>query len=209
MSYDDIVNNIHIKNIENILLSIGERVEGNLICDVTPNCYIINENIDKIRNLQHLVKNKKYICEIGVNACHSLILMLLINPFAEYLLFDLNFHRYTDPCINYIKQAFPQTKITAIYGNSIETVTKYSNENNTIFDFVHIDGGHTHDVFSNDYENVKKMSNNDSLIAFDDYDYPDIFNFINEKVNQLEIIDAKDDNIIKNKHQFIYSYNKK
>ena len=86
----NILNNIHILNISNILKSIGEQVEGNYICDKTPDNCIIHENIEKIINLQYLVKDKKKICEIGVNACHSLLLMLFINPTAEYLLFDLN-----------------------------------------------------------------------------------------------------------------------
>jgi len=133
--------------------------------------------------------------------------MLLINPSAEYLLFDLNNHRYTEPCIDYIKQEFPDTKIMVIYGNSLETVSKYINENNTIYDLFHIDGGHIHDIFSVDYENVKKISNNDSIIIFDDYEYPEIFNFINEKVDNNKIIEVNDDNIIKNKSHFIYSYN--
>ena len=56
--------------------------------------------------------------------------MLLENPNAEYLLFDLNNHRYTLPCLQYIQSAFPSTKITAVFGNSVETISKYIFENN-------------------------------------------------------------------------------
>ena len=39
------IQNIHIQNITKILLDIGERVEGNLICDITPNNFVCEQNI--------------------------------------------------------------------------------------------------------------------------------------------------------------------
>lgn len=95
----DVKLNGHFEKISQILNEIGERVEGNLICDVDSSNIVITRNIAKIKNLQYLSKNKNKICEIGVNAGHSLLLMLEQNPNAEYLLFDLNNHKYTNPCI--------------------------------------------------------------------------------------------------------------
>ena len=57
----EIIQNIHIQNITKTLLDIGERVEGNLICDITPNNFVCEQNIHKIKNLQYLCKNKKKI----------------------------------------------------------------------------------------------------------------------------------------------------
>lgn len=208
----ELLDNNHMKNIQNILQQIGERIEGNLICDKTPSNYIIHETIDKIRNLQYLCKGKKKICEIGINACHSLLIMLLENPHADYLLFDLNLHQYTDPCLQYIKAAFPDTKIQVIYGNSIETLTKYVNdhpEELKSFDFCHIDGGHTDDIFTVDYNNIKELTNNDSIIIFDDYNFPDIFNFIDKKIKEGEIAQHDDPNIHKTNCHFIYNYVRK
>ena len=68
--------------IANILNQIGERVEGNLICDVSPNNIVIDRNEEKIHNLQQLSMAKNTICEIGVNAGHSLFIMLEQNPTA-------------------------------------------------------------------------------------------------------------------------------
>ena len=90
----DIGTNKHVKEIEQILRRIGERVEGNLVCDIDPWNIVADRTGDKIYNLRVLSMGKKKICEIGVNACHSLLIMLLENPMAEYLLFDLNNHRY-------------------------------------------------------------------------------------------------------------------
>lgn len=205
----DLIENKYIQEITNILENIGERVEGNLICDINPRNFTIQYNIHKIENLQYLSKNKKKIIEIGVNACHSLLLMLIVNPDAEYLLFDLNVHKYTKPTIEYIKNEFPNTKIEIIYGNSIETIKKYILDNPSqlnSYDLIHIDGGHTEDIFSHDYYNSKKLIKDNGVIIFDDYNYNDIKNFINRKIKEKEIVEYNDTNIIQNDLHFIYKY---
>lgn len=207
----DLIENIHIKNITEILRNIGERVEGNLLCDIYPDNWTYLRNINKIQNLQYLCKNKKKIIEIGINACHSLIIMLLKNPDAEYLLFDLNNHKYTMPIINYVKYSFPNTKINVIFGDSTETVTKYIIDNpNEVgtYDFIHIDGCHLEPVFSIDYHNCNKLINKNGVIIFDDYEYVDIYNFIQQKINKNEIVEYKDNNILQTNLHFIYQYKK-
>ncbi len=207
----DLIENIHIKNITEILRNIGERVEGNLLCDIYPDNWTYLSNINKIQNLQYLCKNKKKIIEIGINACHSLIIMLLKNPDAEYLLFDLNNHKYTMPIINYVKYSFPNTKINVIFGDSTETVTKYIIDNpNEVgtYDFIHIDGCHLEPVFSIDYHNCNKLINKNGVIIFDDYNDSNIYNFIQQKINQNEITEYKDSNIVQTNLHFIYQYKK-
>jgi len=207
----DLIQNFHIQNITNILKSIGETVEGNLICDIHPDNWTYSRNINKIKNLQFLCRDKTKIIEIGVNACHSLIIMLLENPDAEYLLFDLNNHKYTEPIINYVKNAFPNTKINIIFGDSVETVSKYivNNPNEVeTYDLIHIDGGHLEEVFSKDFYNCKQLISNNGIIIFDDYDYTTIYNFIQKKINQNEITEYKNSNIITTNLHFIYQHKK-
>ena len=209
MDINKFLDHVHLKNITKILYDIGERVEGNLICDIKPDNYIINHNKSKIKNLQYLCKNKKKIIEIGVNGCHSLLLMLLINPTAEYLLFDLGNHKYTLPTFNYIKKQFANTKINLILGNSIETIPEYIRDNQkdkNTFDLIHIDGGHTDDIFTQDYINSKDLIVKNGVIIFDDYNFPNIQKFIDLKIKDKEIIELNDKNIIKNNEHFIYSY---
>jgi predicted O-methyltransferase YrrM len=205
----DLIQHKFIQGLTQILESIGETIEGNLICDISPRNWQINRNISKIKNLQNLCKDKKKIIEIGVNACHSLLLMLLINPHAEYLLFDLNNHRYTEPAINYIKSIFPESRINIIYGNSVNTIYKYILDNpheiNT-YELIHIDGGHTEDIFSRDYTNCKQLASDNGIIIFDDYDFINIKNFINKMITKNEIIEYNNELIIKNDFHFIYKY---
>ena len=205
----DLIKNKYIQGITQILEFVGERVEGNLICDIKPRQWTIEQNKQKINNLQYLCKNKKKIIEIGVNACHSLLLMVLINPDAEYLLFDLNNHKYTEKTIEYIKKEFPNTKINIIYGNSIETINRYILDNPdqlNSYELIHLDGGHTEDIFSEDYNNSKKLITYNGVIIFDDYNMNDIKDFIHKKINQKEIVEYIDNNIIKNNLHFIYKY---
>jgi hypothetical protein len=117
--------------------------------------------------------------------------MLLENPTAEYLLFDLNNHEYTEPCLEYIKSAFPDTVIRAVYGNSVETINTYICEHRDelhTYDLCHIDGGHTPDIFVVDYHNIKSLSKVGSPVIFDDYDINDIRDFIHAMVAEKNIV---------------------
>lgn len=201
----DLTHNEHILNISKILKHVGERVEGNLICDIHPDNWTIERNIEKIRNLQSLVVGKRRVMEIGINACHSLILMLLKNPTAEYLLFDLNNHAYTQQALDYVRFAFPDTKITAIFGNSVETIPYYLQSTENIqFDLCHLDGGHTHDVFSHDYANVRRMMEPNGYVIFDDYDMQAIREFIDQKLRDGEIYRCEE--VTPSNLQFVYRY---
>jgi predicted O-methyltransferase YrrM len=203
----DVKLNGHFEKISQILNEIGERVEGNLICDVDSSNIVITRNIAKIKNLQYLSKNKNKICEIGVNAGHSLLLMLEQNPNAEYLLFDLNNHKYTNPCIEYIKSAYPNTKIQVVYGDSKFTVNNFINNNideMNSYDFIHIDGGHGLQEVISDYESSKRIASDDSILIFDDYDYSNIQNFIDLKVKENEIEKITDNNLIETNLHFVY-----
>jgi predicted O-methyltransferase YrrM len=197
----DFRQNPHIQAIGNILKSCGEFVEGNLICDIYPENYVIDRNLAKIQNLQTLASEKKHICEIGVNAGHSLLLMLLVNPTAKYTLFDLGNHGYTRPCVEYIKEQFPEAKIDIHYGSSVDTLPRYEG---APFDLCHLDGGHTEDVFSHDYANVSKLIEKNGTIIFDDYDLPAIRAFVDSKVSEGEIIEINDSRLIKTDLHFIY-----
>lgn len=206
----DLLNNEILLNLTKILKGVNEKIEGNLICNIKADNYIIEENKEKIENIRYLVKNKKKICEIGVNACHSLLIMLLINPEAEYLLFDLGKHKYTSISIDYIKKIFPKSKINIIYGDSTKTLKEYIENNlseNNTYDICHIDGGHTKNIFTNDYYNVKKIIKKEGIIIFDDYNYSDIKNFLNTKLDNNEIIKYININILETDKHLIYQYN--
>jgi len=194
----------HIVNIANILNEIGERVEGNLICDISSDNLIDEANRSKIYNLLKLSENKLKICEIGVNAGHSLLLMVSNNPNAEYLILDLNNHGYTKPCIDYIKNAYPSTKITEVYGDTKLTLREYikTKELNT-FDMIHIDGGHDTHTVINDFIYTQQLLSADGVIIFDDYNYNNIKEIIDYYLNK-DIITQYTDGVINTNLHYIY-----
>ena len=197
----------HIANIADILDRIGERVEGNLICDITSDNLTDAANESKIYNLLKLSENKSKICEIGVNAGHSLLLMVSANPEAEYLIFDLGAHAYTRPCVEYIKNAYPSTKITEVYGDSNITLKQYieSNELHT-FDLIHIDGGHETETVENDFTYTQELLTKDGIVIFDDYNFGNIRNVIDNYVEK-EVISEYTEDVIKTDLHFIYKLN--
>jgi len=197
----------HIANISDILDRIGERVEGNLICDITSDNFTDAANESKIYNLLKLSENKSKICEIGVNAGHSLLLMVSANPEAEYLIFDLNGHAYTKPCVEYIKNAYPSTKITEIYGDSNITLKQYIESNDLhTFDLIHIDGGHETQTVENDFTNTQKLLTKDGIVIFDDYNFGNIKTVIDKYVDEGVVSEYTED-VIKTNLHFIYKVN--
>lgn len=176
----------HLNSITQILTDIGERVEGNVYCDIQPTNITADGN--KLRNLRSLCMGKTKICEVGVNACHSLLFMLDVNSEAEYTLFDIGIHKYLEPCFNYVQSAFPATKMKLFLGDSRLTLPAYAETHREEFDFIHVDGGHTYDVFSSDYECTYKMLKKGGIMIFDDYNHSEIKQFVDEKVRQGEVL---------------------
>ena len=198
----------HIFNIASILDKVGERVEGNLICDISSDNLIDSANESKIRNLLKLSENKSKICEIGVNAGHSFLLMVSSNPDAEYLLFDLGSHRYTRPCVEYIRNAYPSTKITEVYGDTNITLRSYvkSNELNA-FDMIHIDGGHETHTVVNDFIYTQQMLKKDGVVVFDDYNFGNIKNVIDYYVNR-QVITQYTEGLVETDLHYVYKFDK-
>lgn len=194
----------HIANIASILDKLGERVEGNLICDITSDNLTDQANESKIYNLLKLAEGKSKICEIGVNAGHSLLLMVSVNPNAEYLLFDLGGHSYTRPCVEYIRNAYPSTKITEVYGDSNLTLREYvaTGELNT-FDMIHIDGGHETHTVVNDFIYTQFMLKQDGIVVFDDYNFGNIKNVVDYYINK-KVITKYTDQLIETNLHYIY-----
>ena len=141
--------------------------------------------LDKRINYQKAVKEKKFICEIGFNAGHSVLAMILANPNAHYVLFDLGTHAYARLCFEYLKKAFPQMTMEIFWGDSRKTLPVYHKKHpEAVFDLVHIDGGHRSEVYTIDWKNSLDVTSSGSLIIFDDTDNAKINVFIDKKIDE-------------------------
>ncbi|MDP1625051.1 MAG: class I SAM-dependent methyltransferase [bacterium] len=173
--------------LEKIIVEIGEPLEGN--------CFYRHLSLErweclknKRRNYQTAVAGKKTVGEVGFNAGHSILAMLLVNPAARYTLFDLGEHAYSRPCFEYIKARFPQTIIEVLWGDSRLTMPKYIQENpRNSFDLIHIDGGHKSEVYTKDWINSLLLIKEGGLLIFDDSDNKKIGIFLDSQISNQSV----------------------
>ena len=187
--FTEIINSI------NLIIEIsGEQLEGNCYYPWgdknNTNTIILESLSNKRKNYRKTVVNKKHVCEIGFNAGHSLICMILENPNAEFTIFDLGEHKYSRPCFDFCKQLFHNTKIEIFWGDSRETLLNYlENPLHKQFDVIHIDGGHTPEIFEKDWNHSYKLLKEKGIIIFDDTDLPTINNFVNNQIKKELVLD--------------------
>lgn len=178
------------EELEKIIKETGEPLEGNCVYrhhTLDPWDCLLNKRV----NYQRIVRGKKEICEIGFNAGHSLLTMLLVNQDAKYTLFDLGKHAYSKPCLDYIKNIFSNVKIEMTWGDSRITLPKYHSKNPKIkFDVIHIDGGHLYEVYSKDWANSLQMISNKGIIIFDDTYNVKINTFVNKEIEKGIVCEA-------------------
>jgi hypothetical protein len=113
------------------------------------------------------------ICEIGFNAGHSTMLLLLGRDKTplDFTIFDIGHHPYTKPCLNYIKSQFPHVNFEYIEGDSTATVPVWieANQGNIgLYDVVHVDGGHSEHCISNDMKNADRIVKKGGIVIIDD-----------------------------------------
>ena len=124
------------------------------------------------------------ICEIGFNAGHSTMLMLLGSEQRplNVTIFDIGYHIYTFPCIDYIASQFKHIGFEYIPGDSTVTMPKWieANFNRSFgkYDVVHVDGGHTEHCISNDMKNADLLVKNGGIIIIDDTNAPTINKYV-------------------------------
>jgi predicted O-methyltransferase YrrM len=117
--------------------------------------------------------------EIGFNAGHSAIFMLVANPTLRLTCFDINEHKYTKPCADFVKEIFGD-RFTIVYGDSTVTVAQY--EHKQPYDAAHIDGGHALTVAEKDWKNTYPLVRNGGIIVFDDTQLAHLQHLVQQKI---------------------------
>jgi len=116
------------------------------------------------------------LCEVGFNAGHSaLIFLMSANKDIDFLIFDINSHAYTAPCLEYLKSSFPGVKYEFVEGDSTVTIPQWIEANPLqaeTFDVVHMDGGHSEAVVIEDLKNCIRLVRPGGLLIVDDTNLP-------------------------------------
>jgi predicted O-methyltransferase YrrM len=168
---DEAKNYINI-NLLPIINNCGELLEGNIFMSHHTTIYT-DIFLNKTKNISNIVLNKnlKDVMEIGFNAGFSTLLMLLSNPNINITCFDIGVHTYTMPCYEKMKETFGN-RINIIIGDSTKTLQNV----NTIYDLIHIDGGHSTEVATSDIINSYRLSRQGTILIMDDYNFPNLHN---------------------------------
>ena len=189
------LNNI-IKNSNN---KNNEKLEGNILYEHLSNFELIHPNNSKRpgfdikrQNLYNLAKSSKNLLEIGFNGGHSSTLYFYSNPTLKLLSFDIASHKYTQPCINFLKQFY---NIEFIKGDSTITVKNYIVKEK--YDVIHIDGGHGIKCAEEDLLNCVKFAHKNTILVFDDTNQPLLNELLNKYINKKLITEINYDNIYK------------
>lgn len=164
---------IYLNNLKNIIIESNVPFEGN--CFYHHNTLnIFPELYSKQLNLfwcgKQAVEN---ICEIGFNAGHSTMLMLLGRPNdpINFTVFDIGHHSYTKPTFEYIKSAFSHVNFEYVEGDSTITMPEWINKNQELmykYDVVHVDGGHNEHCILNDMKNADLLVKKNGIVIIDD-----------------------------------------
>lgn len=141
------------------------------------------------------------ICEIGFNAGHSSMLMLLGRDKTplDFTVFDIGHHPYTRPSLNYIKSKFQHVNFEYIEGNSTSTMPRWIEANKQylgLYDVVHVDGGHSEFCISNDLKNADILLKKGGILIIDDTNIQYINKYIDSylssgKYREMDVLTTK------------------
>jgi hypothetical protein len=189
---------IILNDLKNCIISSNGLLEGNTFY-VHLSLKLYPELYKKQVNLFWCGKQASTrICEIGFNAGHSTMLMLLGREKTplNFTVFDIGEHPYTKNCLEYIKNKFDNVNFEYIEGDSIVTMPKWIKENPSSvnsFDVVHIDGGHSENCIKNDMLNSDLLVKLNGIIIIDDTNMNHINNYVDlyllsGKYKELDVI---------------------
>lgn len=172
LTRDGYYNNTYSKQIieaEHIFYSILNACDGNwekgcgsYLFDGANYEYNI-QMYNKQKLLYDKVKNIKNVLEIGTYMGHSVLIMLLSNPFLEVTCIDIN-EKYAKPSLEILRDHFPNAKIEFLLGDSLSLLPTIKNK----YEMFHIDGSHNDLYVEKEFAFCKKISKNKIMKIFID-----------------------------------------
>ena len=179
---------LYLNEILFILYKLNSKLEGNCFY-VNDTFYRFNDLITKQLNLYWSGKQAtKRIGEIGFNAGHSAVLMLLSQDKTniDYTIFDIGIHPYVKPCLNYVKSKFTSVNFEYVEGDSVKTLPSWIESNANLieqYDVFHVDGGLTLECITSDMKYADILTKPDGIIIIDDTNYVYINDCIDTYIN--------------------------
>ena len=173
----------YLEDLTHIIINSNNQLEGN--------CFYQDNTLNFIPDLYTKQLNLFWcgkqaitnICEIGFNAGHSTMLMLLgrNNTPINFTTFDIGHHPYTKPCFEYMKSKFPHVNFEYVEGDSTIVMPEWINNHTDLmykYDVVHVDGGHTEHCIYNDMKNTDLLVKINGIVIIDDTNSLCINNYV-------------------------------
>ena len=174
----------YLDDLKQIIIDSNSSLEGNSFY-YHASLYLYPDLYSKQLNLFWCgMQAKTKICEIGFNAGHSSMLLLLGRDKTplDFTVFDIGHHAYTVPCLSYIKSKFQHVNFEYIEGNSILTMREWIQNNQHcigVYDVVHVDGGHSEECIFNDIKNADLLVKKGGILIIDDTNMDHINKYVN------------------------------
>jgi predicted O-methyltransferase YrrM len=188
----------------NTVIATGEPIEGNV-------CYSNNASIDWILhnepladapsvkkrvNLKTIAQNSDNFLEIGFNAGHSALILLMANPNLSLFCVDIGQRAYTHRAAEHMKQRFG-TRFHLWFGDSREVLPRlYIQHPMLRFDALHIDGGHSEGIAFADMSNAIRMARPGAYFIVDDFPHPPIAKAFAEILTAGFLCRSRDDSML-------------
>jgi predicted O-methyltransferase YrrM len=189
-----------------VINNSGDELEGNIYS--YNKCKDYNSDyLEKQHNIlicgSRLKSNTK-ILEIGFNSGFSALLLLMSSDTSvKITCVDINYHKYTVPCYQVLKDYFGD-RIELITGDSTIVLPSLTAK----YDLIHIDGGHSTEIAHSDTENSIRLSNDDCILIMDDVNCENLKNVWNDCINTYNLKDVNF-NLLPCKFHSIKQYNSK
>ena len=180
-------------------MSLTTYLSFNKITDYEGNSGQIPQQTNTLAHLCNDLSIRS-ILEIGFNAGHSALLYLVSNPYSKIHFFDLGEHAYSRGCFEYLSSQFPG-RMSVTWGDSTVTVPAHPA---SLFDLIHIDGGHSRYVAESDFYNCRPYANESTYLIVDDYDGPVLTPLCNQFVRYNKV--DKVDLLFYTQHHILFRY---
>jgi predicted O-methyltransferase YrrM len=190
-----------LKSLYSIVVASGEPLEGNAFYEhgtmnVIPALYTKQLNLFWCG-----LQGKERICEIGFNAGHSFMLMLLGRDTSpiKATIFDIGHHTYTKPALECLKTNFPHVGFEYIEGDSTVIMPKWIESHQELissYDVIHVDGGHSEHCISNDMKNADILLRPGGIMIVDDVYFAHINKYVDQYIQsgnykELELLKSE------------------
>jgi predicted O-methyltransferase YrrM len=110
----------------------------------------------------------KNVLEIGFNAGHSSEIFLSMNENCRLTSVDIGFWYYGKFGVEFLNKKYPG-RLKVFFKDSVKALENYEVvPENTIFNFIYIDGNHSYEYAYNDIKNCSKFADKNTIVAIDD-----------------------------------------